>query len=329
MKRSIARAPFALLVLLSQAALAQSAAVTPPPSAQPTPSAEVTSQEPAAPAPVPDANAAADPAPPSAPEAAASTPAPLPPPASGPASPPAPAAAPAAAAAAPPPLDGSAQVQPLPPLPPPGPVPAAEPAKPKKPKALQFAITWDIVFPISMALTPASAGKLSGVGYQAFSLDLRYWIRDQIAIGALVGWHTVNSKTTLSFEGEDGVTQTGTTYVEANTNEILARIHYAMADRAAARAYAPPPGKKVEIGKQIIPMVALGAGAGRFVQTLDTGLSRTATERWMAVVSPEVGLEFPTKMFPIILAGRLHYFFGSSVGPDELYGTLSLGGAFE
>lgn len=202
-------------------------------------------------------------------------------------------------------------------------------AEPKKPKALQFAITWDLVFPIKMALTPATAGNVTGVGYQAFSLDLRYWIRDQVAIGAMVGWHTVNNKTNLSFESDDGVTQTGTTYVEANMNEILARVHYAMADRAAARAYAPAPGKKADLGKQIIPMIALGAGAGRFVQTLDTGLSRTTSERWMAVLAPEVGLELPTKMLPIILAGRLHYFFGSSIGPDELYGTLSLGGAFE
>lgn len=206
--------------------------------------------------------------------------------------------------------------------------PAAGEPEIKKPKALQFALTWDIVFPIQMAL-PAGAGTMSGVGYQGFSLDVRYWIRDEIAIGGLAAWHSVENKTTVSFEDDRGVTQTGSAYVEASTNEVLGRIHYAMADRAAVRAYSPPEGQKADLGKQIIPMVALGIGTGRLVQSIDTGISRTTTERWTGVIAPEVGLEIPTRMLPLIVAGRIHYFFGSEEGPDQLYGTISLGGAFE
>lgn len=234
--------------------------------------------------------------------------------------------APAASNSAPAPA-ARPTAQAVPPTPPEGEL-APEDPEIKKPKALQFALTWDVLFPIQMPL-PAGAGTMAGIGYQGFSLDVRYWVRDQIAIGGLVGWHSVNNKTTVSFEDNQGVTQTGSAYVEASTNEVLGRVHYAMADRAAVRAYAPPEGEKADLGKQVIPMIALGIGAGRLTQSLDTGISRTSSERWTGVIAPEVGLEIPTRMLPILVAGRLHYFFGSDTGPDQLYGTLSLGGAFE
>lgn len=323
----------ALIALTSQVAFAEEA--------QPTPGAQ-------APAPAKPAEAPASPSPATQPRAETTQPA-APEDAAAPAAAPSgeasPEVAPAEvpAPAAPAPAASPAPASPAPAAPqassPPGeaqptaaPTAEAEPAAQepeiKKPKALQFALTWDIVIPIQMAL-PADAGTMSGVGYQGFSLDVRYWIRDQIAIGGLAAWHSVDNKTTLSFEDDRGVTQTGTAYVEASTNEVLGRIHYAMADRAAVRAYSPPEGQKADLGKQIIPVVALGIGTGRLVQSIDTGISRTTIERWTAVIAPEVGLEIPTRMLPLILAGRLHYFFGSEEGPDQLYGTLSLGGAFE
>lgn len=288
-----------LIALTSQVALAEEPAPsveTPAPVQQaetPASASDDAAQAEAAPAPAPAAEAAPASAPPAAPQASS----------------PAPETQPAAGAA-------------------PETEPVARETEIKKPKALQFALTWDIVFPIQMAL-PAGAGTMSGVGYQGFSLDVRYWIRDDIAIGGLAAWHSVDHKTTVSFEDDRGVTQTGSAYVEASTNEVLGRIHYAMADRAAVRAYSPPEGQKADLGKQIIPMVALGIGTGRLVQSIDTGISRTTTERWTGVIAPEVGLEIPTRMLPLIVAGRIHYFFGSEEGPDQLYGTISLGGAFE
>jgi hypothetical protein len=299
-----------LIALTSQVALAEEPAPsveTPAPVQQaetPASASDDAAQAEAAPAPAPAAEAA----PVAAPAPAAPAPASAPP-AAPQASSPAPETQPAAGAA-------------------PETEPVARETEIKKPKALQFALTWDIVFPIQMAL-PAGAGTMSGVGYQGFSLDVRYWIRDDIAIGGLAAWHSVDHKTTVSFEDDRGVTQTGSAYVEASTNEVLGRIHYAMADRAAVRAYSPPEGQKADLGKQIIPMVALGIGTGRLVQSIDTGISRTTTERWTGVIAPEVGLEIPTRMLPLIVAGRIHYFFGSEEGPDQLYGTISLGGAFE
>jgi len=203
------------------------------------------------------------------------------------------------------------------------------PEERRKPRKAQIGITWDLVIPIRVPVTAGSeAGMMSGTSIQGFSLELRYWLKDRIALGALVAWHTFSDKKSRTI-GIDDSTQTGLVQTDINSNEILARITHALADRPAIRTRVPKPGEKLDISKQIIPYIGAGLGATRYLERFDTGLSVQSKESWYAAIVPEIGIEIPTKLVPVIVAGRLHYFFASSGNPDQLYATFSLGAGFD
>jgi hypothetical protein len=174
----------------------------------------------------------------------------------------------------------------------------------------------------------AEAGMLSGTSVQGFSLELRYWFKDRLALGALIAWHTLTDRQTRTITNAD-TTQTGLVQTNMTSNEILARITHALADRPGIRTRIPKPGQKFDLAAQLIPYLGAGVGASRFLERFDSGLALQTSEVWYAALVPEIGVEVPTKFAPVILAGRLHYFFASSGNPDQLYATLSLGAGFD
>lgn len=275
-----------------------------------------------------------------APNSPTETPAPAPPasvvpPSASPGGPAGPVPAPAGAQSPSPSTPSPATPSPTSP-PPTGPAPATPASKeappeppPRRPKQTQIVLTWDFIIPLRMPLTPSpEAGVLGGTGVQGISLELRYWWKDRWSIGGLFGYHSLEDKAVRSMT-VDGATQTGTVLSQVSTNEILARVHYALADRMAIRTRVPVGGARQTIGNEFIPLVGLGLGAARFLERFDTGLSLRTAERWQVALVPELGLEIPTKYAPVLVAGRIHYLFGSSAGPEELYGTLSLGAGFD
>jgi hypothetical protein len=189
-----------------------------------------------------------------------------------------------------------------------------------------------VPFRMPVAADPQS-GLLGGTSVQGASLELRHWLQNRLAIGGLVGWHAFGDRATRTLT--DGVvTQTGIVQTEANSNELLARVTYALADRGLLRKRPAEPGqvepaKKEDFTSRMVPRVSLGAGAARFLTRYDTGLEVQTSERWHVALVPEVAIEVPTQFAPALVAFRLHYLLGSSDGPDQLYGSLSLGLVFE
>lgn len=199
----------------------------------------------------------------------------------------------------------------------------------RDPSPFQVAVTWDLVFPLDMRLNPvAEAGKMTGFGIQGFAIDIKYWATDRIALGGLLGWHTVAEKGVRSFT-RGTATFTGTTVFEVNSNPLLLRVHYALGDRLENKRRSLMQSERFEPGKVITPYVAFGMGAARVVQRTDIGISRYFDERWQWALSPEIGFELPTKVASIVASARVLYFFESGSGPSQLYLNASLGAAFD
>ncbi len=160
-----------------------------------------------------------------------------------------------------------------------------------------MSLNWDIT---------KTAGNTSDyieeIGYRGASLELGYFIGDNITIGGFFAWYTLDDKIGdgVPYEFHDnGVTGhvSGTQARYLNIFPVLINSQYF-----------------IDSGSNFKPYVGFGMGSVYTEQRTDFGLNSFYADSWGFAAQPEIGAYIPFGYSGTGLNVALRYLYGSSAG---------------
>jgi len=171
---------------------------------------------------------------------------------------------------------------------------------------MSFDVMLDLTLPLGN-----TADFISRAGLQGFAVSFRYYVKDNIAVGAGASFDGLSKKDSGTTTYDD-LTITATHTKQLSFTTLLAKAYYAFRGK-----------------KTFEPYLAVGAGAALAAQRLVTGYSALTDSRWHFAAAPEVGVHVDIGQLVLVGAARLTYLPGSQENPAQTFANISLGVAIQ
>jgi hypothetical protein len=175
-----------------------------------------------------------------------------------------------------------------------------------------FAISYTISFPMG-----STHDFLSKTSFRGSTLDWRCGIKQNIQLGASVGWYNFyEDRAFNSYTSNDGSTvASGKQYRYINTVPILILADYSFASGE---------------DQKIKPFAGLGIGTTYTRQDTEMGQFTFRDDDWQFTLAPEVGVKIGFQPgFNGILSARYNNSFSTTYMDTQSYLSLNIGMAFD
>lgn len=195
-------------------------------------------------------------------------------------------------------------------------VPAPAPAEPASEKGLVTdqaplpKMSFDVMLDLTLPLGK-TADFISRAGLQGFAVSFRYYVKDNLAVGAGASFDGLSKKDSGTTSYKD-LTITADHTKQQSFTTLLAKAYYAFRGK-----------------KTFEPYLAVGAGAALAAQRLVTGYSALTDSSWHFAAAPEIGVHVDIGQLVLLGAARLTYLPGSQENPSQTFANISLGVAIQ
>ncbi len=174
------------------------------------------------------------------------------------------------------------------------------------PAKMSFDVMLDLTVPLGR-----TADFVSQAGLQGFAVSFRYYVTDEIAVGAGAAFDGLSKKED-STTNYDNLTITGVHTKQISFTPLLAKGFYAFRGEG-----------------QFEPYIALGLGAALSSQRFVTGYSAFSENHWHFATAPEVGTHFDIGQLVLVGAAKFTYLPPSGGSVAHTFVNVSLGVAIQ
>lgn len=171
---------------------------------------------------------------------------------------------------------------------------------------MSFDVMLDLTLPLGK-----TAQFIPRAGLQGFAVSFRYYVKDNIGVGAGASFDGLSKKDSGTTDYQD-LTITAVHTKQLSFTTLLAKAYYAFRGK-----------------KTFEPYVAVGAGAALAAQRLVTGYSALTDSRWHFAATPEVGVHVDIGQLVLLGAARVTFLPGSEAAPSQTFANISLGVAIQ
>lgn len=173
-------------------------------------------------------------------------------------------------------------------------------------RRLVLAVMVDLTVPIGN-----TADFISSAGLQGFTLDVRYHLTENWAIGVSGGFDGLSEKTSEPFVWNE-LTIDAVQTRQRSFTPLVAKGVYAFRNEGL-----------------LLPYVAAGAGVARNASRILVGVSRLTDQSWHPAIVPEAGALLQVGNTVLVGSLRLHYLPGTQAAEAETFVNVSLGVAVQ